>query len=74
MKGRRFRTTTDTNKPELLQRVGNLFASLINIWVFEITNIEESENKLTVQFTCKVTGKITELGEKWMEELRNEEK
>lgn len=69
---RTFRTESNTPTEELKNNIGGLICQISSPWIFEIIKIEQGEQNLNFIITCKVTGKLTEQGQKFMEESNSE--
>ena len=60
-----FRTEEHSPTDEFKKNIGELVTSVVQPWIFEIVALEsDSENSLRFIMTCRITGKMTEAGEK----------
>lgn len=73
MKGRIFRTTAETPDKQLIERVGDLICGLVVPFIFEIIDLKQDDTKWDYIVTCKVTGKLSDIGKTWMKELDERE-
>ena len=67
-----FRTETPTPTDELKQNIGKTICQIITPWVFEIVSMEH-DSGLRYTITCRVTGKVTDIGHKFIEECEKNE-
>jgi len=73
MKGRLFKTTVEKPTDEMKNKIGDLICEIISPWVFKIVGLEKEELELNHKLTIRITGPLTQVGKKWLEELKKDE-
>ena len=65
-----FKTEIDSPDESIERAIGKLLTQIVNPFIVEITNLEETDNELIFHATCRITGTLTEVGKIWIKELK----